>query len=310
MANLLVIFVCLAAGVLLRRSGRFTEAAPAALGTFVVFVSLPALVLAQVPPLLATASLDSDVLVPVSMPWLTFVIAFVVVTVLGKRAGWSRAAIGTLVLTVGLGNTSFVGYPLIASLLGNDALRFAVLVDQPGSFLALSTLGVAAGTWFAGGRVGAGAMARRIFAFPPLIALVVAVLWGASGTYRSGTAAGEMLEKLAATLVPVALVTVGAQLRVDPTLLRAHWRPLALGLGLKLVALPALFYVFYVHVLSLRGLAVEVTVLQSAMSPMITAGVLAVELGLDIELASLMLGVGIPLSLVTVPLWNLVLRGV
>ena len=63
MANLLVIFVCLAAGVLLRRSGRFTEAAPAALGTFVVFVSLPALVLAQVPPLLATASLDSDVLV-------------------------------------------------------------------------------------------------------------------------------------------------------------------------------------------------------------------------------------------------------
>ena len=308
MANLAVIFVCLAAGMLLRRAGRFSDAAPSVLGTFVVHVSLPALVLAQVPPLLATASLDRDVLVPISMPWLAFAIAFGALTTIGRRVGWSRSAVGTLVLTVGLGNTSFVGYPLIESLLGSPALRFAVLVDQPGSFLVLSTLGVAAGTWFAGGRAGARVMLRRIVSFPPFVALVVAVLWGASGLYRPGTAIGEMFDKLAATLVPVALVTVGAQLRVDPALLRARWRPLALGLALKLLVLPALFFVFYVHVLSLRGLAVQVTVLQSAMSPMITSAVLAAELGLDMELAGLMLGVGIPLSLVTVPLWNVVAR--
>jgi predicted permease len=310
LANLAVIFVCLASGILLRRSGRFTETAPAALGTFVVFISLPALVLAQVPPLLATASLDSDVLVPISMPWIAFVVAFVAFVAIGRRLGWPRASVGTMVLTVGLGNTSFVGYPLIESLLGTEALRFAVLVDQPGSFLALSTLGVAAGTWFAGGRAGARAMLRRIVSFPPLVALVVAVIWGESTLYRPEWVLGGMLDKLAATLVPVALVAVGAQLRVDPALLRTHWRPLAIGLGLKLLVLPAVFYVFYVHVLSLQGLAVQVTILQSAMSPMITAAVLAAELGLDVELAGLMLGVGIPLSLVTVPLWKLLLRGV
>ena len=310
MANLALIFVCLAAGMLLRRSGRFTEAAPSALGTFVVFVSLPALVLAQVPRLVATTSLDSDVLAPISMPWIAFGLAFVALSAIGRRLGWSRAAIGTLVLTVGLGNTSFVGYPLIESLLGAEALRFAVLVDQPGSFLALSTLGVGVGTWFAGGRVGIGSMLRRIVSFPPLVALVIAVIWGASGHYRQGTAIGAMLEKLAATLVPVALVTVGAQLRVDPVLLRAHLRPLALGLSLKLVVLPALFVVLYGYVLSLRGLAIHVTILQSAMAPMITSAVLAAELGLDIELAGLMLGVGIPLSLVTVPLWNVALKAI
>ncbi len=303
MAELALIFVCLAAGMLLRRSGRFTDAASSVLGTFVVFVSLPALVLLKVPPLLATASLDREVLVPISMPWIAFVLAFVVIPRIGGSLGWSRAVIGTLVLTVGLGNTSFVGYPLVESLFGADALRFAVLVDQPGSFLVLSTLGVAAGTWFAGGRLDVRAMLRRLVSFPPLLALVAAVLWKASG-FDAGVAVHTLLERLAATLVPVALVTVGAQLRVDTALLRRHWRPLALGLTLKLVLLPALFLVLYVHVLSLRGLAVQVTIVQSAMAPMITAAVLAAELGLDVELASLMLGVGIPLSLVTVPVWK------
>jgi predicted permease len=48
----------------------------------------------------------------------------------------------------------------------------------------------------------------------------------------------------------------------------------------------------------------RVTILESAMAPMIMAAVVADEFDLDRQLANLMVGVGIPLSLVTVPLWN------
>jgi predicted permease len=43
------------------------------------------------------------------------------------------------------------------------------------------------------------------------------------------------------------------------------------------------------------------------MAPMITAGILAHEYGLDPELGNLMVGIGIPLSLATVPIWAWVL---
>jgi predicted permease len=40
------------------------------------------------------------------------------------------------------------------------------------------------------------------------------------------------------------------------------------------------------------------------MASMITSAVVATEFNLDTEMANLMVGIGIPLSLVTVPLWN------
>src|SRR3546814_6428673 len=47
-----------------------------------------------------------------------------------------------LLLTVVLGNTSFLGYPLVRALLGESALPYAVVYDQFGAFMLLSTFGL------------------------------------------------------------------------------------------------------------------------------------------------------------------------
>ena len=56
--------------------------------------------------------------------------------------------------------------------------------------------------------------------------------------------------------------------------------------------------------LRVPGPVFAVTVLQCAMAPMITAGILAEQHGLNPPLANTIVGVGILLSLATVPLWN------
>jgi predicted permease len=48
----------------------------------------------------------------------------------------------------------------------------------------------------------------------------------------------------------------------------------------------------------------SVTVIEAAMPPMIGAGIVASESNLDAPLVSMMIGIGIPLAFVTVPLWN------
>ena len=68
--------------------------------------------------------------------------------------------------------------------------------------------------------------------------------------------------------------------------------------------MPALFFILYFKVLKSHDFATHVTWLESAMAPMITAAVVASEFHLDSEVSNLMVGLGIPLSLLTVTLWS------
>ena len=113
------------------------------------------------------------------------------------------------------------------------------------------------------------------------------------------------LEKLAALVVPLALFAVGWQLRLDPRVLGEHARPLVIGLGVRLALVPLIVYLIVQRVLGSTGLAGDVAVAEAAMAPMITGALLAMEHELSPRLATAMVGIGVPLSLVTVPLWAL-----
>lgn len=108
------------------------------------------------------------------------------------------------------------------------------------------------------------------------------------------------------TVTPVALVAVGLQLKIDKT--SKHLSFLGLGLFFKLLIMPAFFYLLYKIILGGNGLEINVSILESAMAPMITGTILAANYGLKPKLSSMMVGVGIPLSLVTVAFWYFVLK--
>jgi len=117
----------------------------------------------------------------------------------------------------------------------------------------------------------------------------------------------ELLKRLGATLVPLALVSVGFQLRLS----QMHGRvpQLALGLAFKLVIGPALVLLMYAGVIGARGTVIQVTVFEAAMGPMIGAAIVAMDHDLDPALVTLMVGIGIPLSFVTLPAWWWLLQG-
>jgi hypothetical protein len=218
----------------------------------------------------------------------------------GRVLGWSRETTTCLLLTAGLANTSFVGFPLVEALWGREGLARAVLVDQ-GQFLVLSTLGIVAASVGRGeGRPSLASLARKLVAFPPFLAFVLAL---ALRLVELPSFVTSALEKLAALVVPLALFAVGWQLRVDPRGLSEHARPLALGLAVRLVIAPLVVYLVVQRALGVSGLMGDVAVAEAAMAPMITGALLAMESELAPRLATLMVGVGVPLSLLTVPAW-------
>jgi predicted permease len=301
MNNLLLLIVCFIVGMLLHRSGRMPAHAPATLNSFIMHVSLPALTLLYIHDLKITG----DVALMASMAWVFFMLAAGFFWLIGRWLKLPRGTVGALMLTGGLGNTSFVGLPMIEAYYGHGGILTGIIVDQLGSFMVLSTLGITVAGLYSSGRPTAGEIVRRIVLFPPFIALVIALVL-IPLEYASWFTA--LLKRLGDTLAPLALVSVGFQLRLRH--LAGHGRNLAVGLGFKLLFAPLVIYLLYAKLLGAHGQAIQVTLFESAMPPMIAAAIIATEHDLDPELSTLMVAVGLLVSFATLGGWWWVLQGV
>jgi len=113
-----------------------------------------------------------------------------------------------------------------------------------------------------------------------------------------------VLDRLGATLVPLALFSVGLQFRLQ--FRRGQAAAVLLALGWKLALAPLLVWLGGIAI-GVGDAILTVAVLESAMAPMISAAILAEQNGLEPQLANTVLGIGIVLSLVTVPLANALL---
>jgi predicted permease len=299
MGNIILMIVCLLAGMVLRWTGRFPEATPAAFNGYVIHVALPAAALLY----LHGIPFNTSMIMTPLMPWLLFLLAWGFFALLGRLLKLPRQTVGALVLLGGLGNTSFVGLPMIEAYYGKELLGVGILADQLGTFMVLSTLGVLVASIYSSGNPSLRDMPRKVLFFPPFQALMLALILRPV-PFPDWTV--MILRKLADTVTPLALVSVGFQLRM--TSLTGIKLRLAAGLGYKLLLGPAILALFYLGVFGLRGPTIQVTLFEAAMAPMITAGIVAIDHDLDPPLVTMLLGIGIPLSFVTLPVWEMVLK--
>ncbi len=166
----------------------------------------------------------------------------------------AAGAMGALILTAGLANTSFVGVPMIEH--------------------------------------------RRIATIPPLIALVLALILS---PVAYPPLVSEILGRLGGTLAPLALVSVGLQLR--PGVLRGRSVPVACGLGVKLLLAPLVLAVIYLKVFGGTGTVAHVPLFEAAMDRRSAAPSWPLSTGLDPPLVTLMVGIGSIAAFLTLPMW-------
>ncbi|MCP4722855.1 MAG: AEC family transporter, partial [Desulfobacteraceae bacterium] len=115
----------------------FPENTPQVLNQYVIWISFPATVLLKLNGL----AFDPSLLVLALVPWTLVFLSVGGVILISRVLGWDRPLTGAVMLSVALGNTSFFGYPAVAAFFGEENLKYAILYDQLGSFLALATFG-------------------------------------------------------------------------------------------------------------------------------------------------------------------------
>ena len=87
MENFVLILLLLFSGVALRRLGVFHESAALSFNQYVIYLSLPALILIQVPKL----TLSTTLLTPIIMPWFMMGVSVVAVLALSRFFSWSSS---------------------------------------------------------------------------------------------------------------------------------------------------------------------------------------------------------------------------
>jgi hypothetical protein len=113
-----------------------------------------------------------------------------------------------------------------------------------------------------------------------------------------------LFDKLAGTVAPLALFSIGLQLKLSG--LKNDWKAILSILGYKLILAPALVLVL-VYVLNIKGMPSNIAVFEAAMPTLLTASVVADEYHLNTKLVNIATGITILAAFITTLFWYLVL---
>ena len=299
MVNFALIICCVSLGVLISRLGLVKSDGYKPINVWLIYVALPSLGLRFVPEIEWSLS----TLLPCISPFVLWCGAFLFISFYSrfvrKLDKHTRTA---LLISSGIGNTAFLGFPMVSAFFGEENLSNAIVFDQM-TFIMFSTLVVTVILRVSSSeKVGCKVVLKKLFLFPPFIAAFSALLVSSLYDYSF---INPFLDKILATLSPLALFSIGLQLRFDT--IRSEIKNLSLGLGYKLFIGP-LIILFIVLLVGERSMLGSITVFQSSMPAHITSSLLASQYGIRSDLCNMFVGLGIIASLFTSVLWYFILQ--
>lgn len=288
--NLVLVLGFILLGTIMKRSGHFPENSTSVLNTLVIYVSLPAIIILSISKL----EINTQMLIPVVAHWFTIGIHILILLALYKWLKFSKSVLGALIVVTTMGNTAFLGIPLIEGFFGHGAVPYAVLYDQLGSGIAFIIMGAFVLPYFTGQKSKTLKEALvHLFTFPPFLALIAGFMFK---IVPMPFVVENVFVKLSATLIPCAMLGVGFDMKYKFD--KASLKPLVIGLWVKLLIIP-LIVLATVKFIGLDGVSTQISVIQSGMPPMITAGALAINSNLEKGLATSLVGYGLIFSFIT-----------
>lgn len=284
------------AGMLLRRLRVLDARHGARLLKVVVWVGLPALIFATVSRL----PLNPQHFWLPTIAMTTMLLSWPVASAVGRMLALDRKTLGAFVICSMVLNIGFE-YPFVLVALGAAGFSELALFDL-GNALILCTVGYLAAARFGGKADGWSSAVKRLASFPPLWALMAALIVNTS-VLEVPAGILDVLEGIGRWVVLLVLVALG--ILFDSR--RARSRPVLLAVGLR-VGLGVAIGVACAALLDLQGVTRTVAILGSAAPIGFNVVVLAQLESLDTEFAASAASLSVLLGLVYVPAALLFLR--
>jgi predicted permease len=288
------------AGIVLRWLGWVRPEVSTKLNAIALNLTLPAGIFLT----LHTFAISRDALIPPAIFAVLTLVWWGLATMVARRLRLMPASSAVFVLTVVFSNTAFIGFPVVEAVYGATGKAHAVLIDQMGGEPLAFTLGA-----FLAARGAHESLAipwraelRRLLTFPPLLALVAAILWKLVGLPPLPGSFATILKGLSALTVPLVMVALGLVVRAGS--LRQSLRLAVIVSVLRLIVAPLSAWAAC-HALHVPADETRVAILEAGMPVMMFTLVLALRYKLDAELCAALITASLIGSVVTLPIWVL-----
>ena len=299
MINFVLILLCIASAMLLKSAKAIHPDAHKGINTWIIYLALPAVSLKYIPKI----QWSTEMLFPILSTVLIMIGSKILMSLYSKKKGYSERSRSTMELASGYSNTSFIGFPLIAAFYGEEMLSIAIICDQTMFFL-LSTFGIV--TALKGGsnsgKIETKYILNRLFTFPPFLGCLGALIFSPLLDF---TFAEPLFDKLAATVSPLALFSVGLQLKFN------GWKKLlpqiSFSMLYKLLIAPLLVFIAAL-LLGIKGDVAKISVFEAAMPTLISSSIIAEQFRLNTKLTNLIIGISIIVGLFSTLIWYEVIQ--
>ena len=250
---------------------------------FVLYVVLPPAIFFN----LAHADLDLDAGIGIGLGLLALALTALAAWAIGARAlRLERPASGSVIASTLVPNTGYLGYPVVAALLGFDALgeaaAYDILVAGPGLLLGAFAVGAAFGD-----RAGEGVRQRTLAFFtrnPPLYAAIAALFAPDS---LAPDALVDASRVIVVAILPLGFFAVGAAIAEEADEGTMGFPPaldaaVATAVALRLAVAPALLYLISLPFIELPDTYLLLATMPCGLNTMIVAH----AYGLDLRIAA------------------------
>lgn len=204
---------------------------------------------------------------------------------------------GSFLLSTMIGNTGYLGYPVILTLVGSHYFAWALFYDTLGTTLGAYSVGIALAARFGLGSQSYWQLLQAMVSNPGFSSFVIGL------GFRSvplPAAIEQGLLQIAWAMLALSLLLMGMRLSQI-----ASWRSVkqaAISLAIKMMVVP-LFLGVALPYWGITGAPQLVIVLQMAMPPAFATLIIAEAYDLDRELTVTTLALGSGVVLLTLPVW-------
>lgn len=293
---LFILLGILIVGIVLARINWLAEVHVQWASRWIIYVSMPAIALLNIPGLTISPNLAITVISPV----LIFVLSTLIFYgVLSSRLSSLDKLIFAIVC--GLANTSFLGFPVISALYPQEAMPYAIVYDQVTFLVLVCAAYSMIMTHTTGFEIKT--LLIKLFSFPAFIAVIIALFLPAD--FFSGDVQ-KILSYLGATMSPLAVLVVGYYI--------AHYvkslpgKRIILAMFFCLVVTPLVVWGLFILWPTENLLLRNATVMEAAMPPMITSAILLMHHTGESRLTAQLLSWGSIGAIATIPLWYWLLQ--
>lgn len=257
------------------------------------------------PALIFRAVFESDVsLSLLGIPLLALLIMTIsmgVAFVIGRLVKFNRPTFGALLIAASIGNTGYLGFPLTLQLFGIENLVKAVFYDLFGTVLFMFTVGLIVADRYGEGKDSINKV-KEIVTFPPLLGLSAALILR---NFSLPDFLVDAIGFLAGATVPLIMFSIGLALEVSD--MGRYKREIAI-VGLIKLALAPIIAFIGASALGITQVDLGVLILESSMPTVMFSMIIGLKYGLDTDFLPAAIVATTMISLITIPVWQYVVR--